>query len=463
MLFDKACVHAFSQGGRHLVVDGNSGAVHVVDGESLALIERIRRDHRLQSAADLQKFLQLEPEWIEIGAEILDLFKAGLLFSPDLTEAPPTPETIVKALCLNVAHDCNLRCDYCFASTGDFKGARGLMSLEVAKGAVDFLIQNSKHRRQLEIDFFGGEPLMNWAVVRDTVDYATAEAKKHGKSFRFTITTNGVGLTPEIEDYINEHMYNVVLSIDGRQGINDRVRRTISGRGSVYEMVIPKFKRLVQNRREKSYYVRGTFTAYNLDFAQDVAHLHDLGFDQISLEPVVTEPTEEYALHKEHLPKILAEYDRLAELFLDRREKGEGFSFFHFNVELTKGPCLYKRLSGCGAGYEYLAVAPSGELFPCHQFVGEETYLLGTVWNGLENHELSTMFKNSHVLNKPVCRACWAKYYCSGGCEKNNSRNTLRNLLTNAGKQKEPDEVSCIIEQKRLECAFYLQAVTVED
>jgi uncharacterized protein len=266
VLLDKVCVHTFSQGDQNIVVDGNSGAVHVVDGETLTVIQRICAEERIQSVEDLKEFLDLQPSLAEIHEEILELVEEGLLFSPDLSEAPPRPETVVKALCLNVAHDCNLRCDYCFASTGDFKGARELMSLDVAKGAVDFLINNSKHRKQLEIDFFGGEPLMNWDVVRDTVSYAQNAAKEHGKSFRFTITTNGIGLTPEIEDFINEHMYNVVLSIDGRQEVNDRVRRTVAGHGSVYEIVIPKFLRLVHNRRGKSYYVRGTFTAHNLDF-----------------------------------------------------------------------------------------------------------------------------------------------------------------------------------------------------
>jgi uncharacterized protein len=329
------------------------------------------------------------------------------------------------------------------------------MPLEVAKAAVDFLIKNSKHRKQLEIDFFGGEPLMNWDVVRETVAYANHTAAQHGKTFRFTITTNGLGLTPTIEEFINEHMYNVVLSIDGRKEVNDRVRQTVSQNGSVYEIVIPKFQRLVEDRGDQSYYVRGTFTAHNLDFAQDVAHLHDLGFDQISMEPVVGGESASYALREEHLPRILQEYDTLAELHLRRREEGQAFHFFHFNVELTKGPCLFKRLSGCGAGYEYLAVTPSGELYPCHQFVGEQEYLLGTVSTGIRDVQLSTQFKDSSVLTKPTCRACWAKYYCSGGCEKNN--------LADAGDGREPDELSCLIEKKRLECAFYIQAVTTEN
>ncbi len=450
MLLDKTCVHTFTQGGQNLVVDGNSGAVHVVDDQAMDLIRRVCANEEIQNLRDLETFLGTKAYSSEINEEIMSLVEAGLLFSPDLTEVPPRPETIVKALCLNVAHDCNLRCDYCFASTGDFKGARELMPLDVAKSAVDFLLQNSKHRRQLEIDFFGGEPLMNWDVVRQTVEYAKAEAAKLGKVFRFTITTNGLGLTPAIEEFINEHMYNVVLSIDGRKEVNDRIRRTVSNNGSVYEIIIPRFQRLVQNRGDKSYFVRGTFTAHNLDFSQDVEHLHDLGFDQISMEPVVADPTEEYALREDHLPRVLQEYERLAELYLERQRQGRAFNFFHFNVELKKGPCIYKRISGCGAGYEYLAVAPSGEIFPCHQFVGEPEYVLGTVWSGLEKADVSDAFKDSHVLNKPICRSCWAKYFCSGGCEKHN--------MQYSGSRDVPEEMACEMEKKRLECSFYIQA-----
>ena len=449
-MLDKTCVHTFTQGGQNLVVDGNSGAVHVVDDQAMDLIRRVCANEEIQNLRDLETFLGTKAYSSEINEEIMSLVEAGLLFSPDLTEVPPRPETIVKALCLNVAHDCNLRCDYCFASTGDFKGARELMPLDVAKSAVDFLLQNSKHRRQLEIDFFGGEPLMNWDVVRQTVEYAKAEAAKLGKVFRFTITTNGLGLTPAIEEFINEHMYNVVLSIDGRKEVNDRIRRTVSNNGSVYEIIIPRFQRLVQNRGDKSYFVRGTFTAHNLDFSQDVEHLHDLGFDQISMEPVVADPTEEYALREDHLPRVLQEYERLAELYLERQRQGRAFNFFHFNVELKKGPCIYKRISGCGAGYEYLAVAPSGEIFPCHQFVGEPEYVLGTVWSGLEKADISDAFKDSHVLNKPICRSCWAKYFCSGGCEKHN--------MQYSGSRDVPEEMACEMEKKRLECSFYIQA-----
>jgi uncharacterized protein len=449
-LLDKSCVHTFTQGGLHLAVDGNSGAVHVLDNQALALITQIRQDHSLQTRDDLAQFIQDHPHLNEVASEILDLVQEGLLFSTDLTETPPRPKTVVKALCLNVAHDCNLRCAYCFASTGDFQGERELMPWEVAKAAADFLIKSSKHRRQLEIDFFGGEPLLNWPVVERTVEYAKEQAEKHGKSFRFTITTNGLGLTPAIADFINENMYNVVLSLDGRREVNDGLRQTASGRGSVYDIVVPKFQRLVEGRQGKSYYVRGTFTADNLDFSEDVAHLADLGFTQISIEPVVTSEDSGWALREEHLPEILKEYERLAELFLERRRTDRPFSFFHFNVELKKGPCLYKRLSGCGAGYEYLAVSPQGELFPCHQFVGQKDYLLGTVPSGLTNQELSAQFKDAHVLNKPQCRTCWAKYFCSGGCEKI--------YLEFAGKPRTLDEITCHIQKKRLECSFFLQA-----
>ena len=448
-MLEKTCVHCFSQNGLNLVVDGNSGAVHVVDDQALAIIQTILDNEELQTQEDLAKFFQ-SPKNAGVVVEVLELIDEGLLFSPDLTEIPPRPDSVVKALCLNVAHDCNLRCQYCFASTGDFGGERELMPFAVAKQAVDFLIQASGHRKQLEIDFFGGEPLLNWDVVKDTVVYGNEEARKHGKNFRFTITTNGVGLKSDIEKFINEHMYNVVLSIDGRPEVNDRVRQTISHRGSVYETVVPKFQRLVQARQDKTYYVRGTFTGYNLDFASDVIHLRDLGFDKISMEPVVTDPKESYALQEKNLPEIFKEYERLAEIYLSRYNSEQAFEFFHFNVELKKGPCLYKRLSGCGAGYEYLAVSPNGDLYPCHQFVGQAEFRLGTVWSGVVNQELPNTFKDSNVLNKPVCLSCWAKYYCSGGCHKNN--------LEYAGNLLAPHELSCQMERKRLECAFYVQA-----
>jgi uncharacterized protein len=449
-LLDKTCVHIYSQGGLHFAVDGNSAAVHVLDELALELVELIQGSAGITTREDLAAFLQGHPRYQEVGSEVLELIDQGLLFSPDLTEVPPRPASVVKALCLNVAHDCNLRCGYCFASTGNFQGERELMPWDVAKAAVDFLLEASGHRRQVEIDFFGGEPLLNWGVVERTVEYAQAQAARRGKTFRFTITTNGLGLTPAIAEYINEHMYNVVLSLDGRKEVNDLMRATPSGRGSVYELVVPKYLRLLSGRQGKSYYVRGTFTAHNLDFADDVAHLADLGFGEISMEPVVTSEDQPWALREEHLPRIYAEYERLAELYLKRRRAGRPFNFFHFNVELLKGPCLYKRLTGCGAGYEYLAVTPTGELYPCHQFVGLKDFLLGDVWRGITNQELPLKFKDAHVLNSPVCKSCWAKYFCSGGCKKSNREY--------AGDFLGVDEFSCELAKKRLECSFYIQA-----
>lgn len=455
MVLDKQCVHCFTYDGEHIVVDGNSGAVHLLDEPAYQVVQRILAEPDIQATEQVQALVWDEPEQAEAAEEILELAAQGLLFSPDLAAAPPLPETVVKALCLNVAHDCNMRCTYCFAETGHFGGRRELMSLETARQAVEFLIAASKHRRHCEIDFFGGEPLLNWEVVKETVAYAREREKETGKEFRFTITTNGIGLTREIMDFINDNMYNVVLSIDGRKEVNDRMRRTVSGKGSTYDLIVPKYQEMRRLRGDKSYYVRGTFTAYNLDFAADVAHLNDLGFDQISVEPVVTQAGEPYALSEEHLSKILAEYEQLAQLYLERRERGRGFNFFHFNVELKKGPCLYKRLSGCGAGFEYLAVSPAGDLYPCHQFVGQDEFKVGTVWDGLINSQLSASFRESHVLSKQVCRGCWAKYYCSGGCHANN--------LFHAGSFTEPYQLTCAMEKKRLECAFFIQARAASD
>lgn len=419
-MLEKKCVHTFTQGGQHIVVDGNSGAVHVVDEYALRVIEEILQNGRIRELGQIVPEFSGRGDLAYAAEEVAELTAAGLLFSPDLSEVPERTGVVVKALCLNVAHDCNLRCDYCFASTGDFGGSRELMPLDVAKQAVDFLIANSGNRRHLEIDFFGGEPLLNRDVVKETVAYGKERAAESGKEFRFTLTTNGIGLTPEIEEFINKEMYNVVLSLDGRKEVNDSIRHTISGRGSVYETIVPKFQRLLDGRGGKSYYVRGTFTARNLDFAEDVLHLSELGFKEISVEPVVTDAEADYALTEEHLPAVLSEYERLADLYLERRTSERPFNFFHFNVELRQGPCLYKRLTGCGAGYEYLAVTPQGELYPCHQFVGEEEYRLGDIFSGVTNTELPRRFEESNVLNKPVCQDCWAKFYCSGGCHRNN-------------------------------------------
>lgn len=453
-MLTRECVHCFIHNDRYFAVDGNSGAVHLLDKPAyqivLAIAEGVHPDLESLATAlpDIDKDLLADTLF-----EVTSLIEQGLLFSNDETDSIARPNSVVKALCLNVAHDCNMRCRYCFADTGGFGGTRELMSLNTAKAAVDFLISSSGMRKQLEIDFFGGEPLLNFEVVRQTVLYGKQEAARHGKEFRFTITTNGLNLTTEIEDFINEHMYNVVLSLDGRKQVNDLTRSTVNGNGSVYDTIVPKYQRLRDKRGQKSYYVRGTFTKANLDFSRDVLHMVDLGFDQVSVEPVVADPTADYALTDEELPEILQEYHRLADQYLERQEKTP-FNFFHFNVELKKGPCLYKRIAGCGAGHEYLAVSPDGKLYPCHQFVGKDEYKMGSVFTGMENRNLRAELQDAHVLNKPTCQGCWAKYYCSGGCHANNLQ--FSNSLY------EPYKLACTMEKKRLECSFFIQAVLAE-
>ncbi len=446
------CVHSFAKDNHHFVVDGNSGAIHVVDAPAAALIDALKDRGEMFHDDDIRS-LDLpydERDLLSAGQDIQQLIQEGLLFSPDLTAVPDRPPHVVKALCLNVAHDCNLRCKYCFAETGDFGGERQLMSLEVARQAIDFLLAASGSRRQCEVDFFGGEPLLNWHVVQETVKYGQRRAAQMGKDLRFTLTTNGVLLTPEVGAFLNEHMYNVVLSLDGRRTVNDFARSTLNGRGSVYDTIVPNYQRFVQERAGKSYYVRGTFTGWNVDFVDDILHMADLGFDQVSMEPVVGPESAEWALTTKQLPHILQEYDRLAAAMLARQGTDSEFNFFHFQMELKKGPCLYKRISGCGAGGEYLAVDPDGSLFPCHQFVGQPQYRLGHVSSGVDNLDLVHTFQDSHVLNKPTCQGCWAKYYCSGGCHANNLAFN-ESLL-------EPYSAACTMEKKRLECSIYLHA-----
>ncbi len=451
-MLERACVHCYSQNNQYFVVDGNSGAVHKVDSLAYVLIQEIKAG----TTPSLDRFSHSVTKNYsrdvlhEAIGEIQNLIDEGVLFSPDITSAPPRPDSVVKALCLNVAHDCNLRCTYCFAETGDFGGHRELMDIAIASQAVDFLIANSGSRRLLEIDFFGGEPLLNFSVVKETVFYGLDQAKIHNKEFRFTITTNGLAFTDDVQEFCNKYMDNVVLSIDGRPDVNDRVRYTPSGKKSVYHSIVPKYQQFVQARQGKSYYVRGTFTHENLDFTNDVTHLADLGFDQISMEPVVADANQPYALTEEDLPRILMEYDALADAFLAHLNHRHAFSFFHFNVELKKGPCLYKRLSGCGAGYEYLAVTPQGDLYPCHQFIGDLKFKVGDVFQGLTNTSLKHKLQDAHVLNKAECTQCWAKYYCSGGCHANNLafNNDLRI----------PYSLACQMERKRLECSFFVHA-----
>ncbi|MCD7957333.1 MAG: thioether cross-link-forming SCIFF peptide maturase [Lachnospiraceae bacterium] len=397
-------------------------------------------------------------------AECAQLTEDGALFSEDIYENAiidyKARKTVVKALCLHIAHDCNLACRYCFAEEGEYHGRRALMSYEVGKKALDFLIVNSGSRRNLEVDFFGGEPLMNWQVVKDLVRYGREQEKIHNKNFRFTMTTNGVLLNDEIMEFLNQEMANVVLSIDGRPEVHDYMRPFRGGKGS-YDLVMPKFRRFVELRRgaapdgTRTWYVRGTFTHHNLDFCNDVLHLLDAGFDRISIEPVVADASEDYAIREEDLPQIFAEYDRLTDEMIRREKEGKGFTFFHFMLDLSGGPCVYKRLSGCGSGTEYLAVTPWGDLYPCHQFVGHEEYLMGNVDEGITRPEIVDEFKGCNVYTKKKCRNCFAKFYCSGGCAANsyNFHGTIQDAY----------DIGCELMRKRVECAIAIKAALAED
>ncbi|BDE87416.1 MULTISPECIES: thioether cross-link-forming SCIFF peptide maturase [Intestinimonas] len=446
-------VHTFEALGVKLAVDVNSGAVHVLDDLTyrlLPLVEPPMAEHCPPEL--LARLPEYRTEAVEEGwQDLRELAGNGLLFVEDDYVDPAAATALqqsapIKALCLHVSHDCNLRCQYCFASTGDFGTGRKIMDIETAKRAIDFVIQRSGSRRNIEVDFFGGEPLMAMDTVKATVAYARSIEKKAGKCFRFTITTNGVLLDDENIDYINREMSNAVLSLDGRPQVNDRMRKTVNGKGS-YEVIVPKFQKLVAGRGTKDYYLRGTFTHYNLDFAEDVMHMADLGFRNVSVEPVVGEETCGYALKDEDLPVVLEQYEKLAEKLKDRAD----VNFFHFNVDLAQGPCVIKRLRGCGAGCEYVAVTPEGDIYPCHQFVGNPAYKIGSLSDGSFDMELSHRFSCLNIYTREECRDCWARFYCSGGC-------SASNLLVN-GDIKKPNHVGCEMERKRLECAIALKAL----
>lgn len=460
-------IHQFKNNGYNIVMDINSGSVHVVDDivyEMIPLIEPLYtegiRDADTVKAAVLHlvKLDSSREEIEEAVEEVLFLAKEGQLFSEDLYEAYigdfKKRPTVVKALCLHIAHDCNLACRYCFAEEGEYHGRRALMSFEVGKAALDFLVANSGNRVNLEVDFFGGEPLMNWQVVKDLVEYGRSLEKPHNKKFRFTLTTNGVLLNDEILEFANQEMSNVVLSIDGRKEIHDYMRPFRGGQGS-YDLIVPKFQKVAESREQMNYYVRGTYTHHNLDFSEDVLHLADLGFKQISVEPVVAEPTDDYAIREEDLPVLKAEYDKLAVEMLRRKKEGTPFNFFHFMIDLEGGPCVAKRLSGCGSGTEYLAVTPWGDLYPCHQFVGKEEFLMGNVRDGILRTDLQDEFKCCNVYAKDKCRKCFAKFYCSGGCAAN-SYNFHGNI-------NDAYDVGCELQRKRIECAIMLKAASAEE
>jgi uncharacterized protein len=439
-------------------MDINSGAVHIVDDvvyDVLPLLEEKKREEDILAVLSGK---YSEEAVREALSECRELEEAGVLFTEDVYENAienfSHRPTVVKALCLHIAHDCNLACRYCFAEEGEYHGRRALMSFEVGKQALDFLIANSGNRRNLEVDFFGGEPLMNWQVVKDLVKYGREQEKKHGKNFRFTLTTNGVLLDDEVMEFCNREMANVVLSIDGRKEVHDFMRPFRKGKGS-YDLIVPKFRKFAESRNQDRYYVRGTFTRHNLDFAKDVLHLADLGFKQISVEPVVALPEEEYALREEDIPQICEEYDRLAAEMIKRHREGKEFNFFHFMIDLTGGPCVYKRLSGCGSGTEYLAVTPWGDFYPCHQFVGEEAFLMGNVFDGLKASELQEEFKGCNVYAKEKCRNCFAKFYCSGGC--------AANAYKFHGSINDAYDVGCELQRKRIECAVMIKAALAEE
>ncbi len=459
-------IHQYKSNGYNIVMDVNSGSVHVVDDivyDMIPLVEPLVnegiRDADTIRAAVLHLAHLPYPEE-EIGEavdEVLALERGGQLFAPDIYEDYifdfKNRKTVVKALCLHIAHDCNLACRYCFAGEGEYHGRRALMSFEVGKKALDFLVENSGNRVNLEVDFFGGEPLMNWDVVRRLVEYGRSIEGPRNKKFRFTLTTNGVLLNDEILQFANREMANLVLSIDGRKEVHDRMRPFRGGQGS-YDRIVPMFQKAAESRGQMNYYVRGTITHYNLDFAEDVLHLADLGFRQISVEPVVAQPEDDYAITEDDIPRLLAEYDRLAAEMIRRKKEGRAFHFFHFMIDLQGGPCVAKRLSGCGSGTEYLAVTPWGDLYPCHQFVGNEKFLMGNVDTGIVREDIRDEFKCCNVYAKDKCKKCFAKFYCSGGCAAN-SYNFHGNI-------NDAYDVGCELQRKRIECAIMLKAAEAE-
>lgn len=452
---EKKVVHQYKNNGYNIVLDVCSGAVHVVDDVVYDIIE-IFNEVKEEDIPDKLSSYPKE-EVLEGIEEVKTLIDEEVLFTEDIYKDYIVDfkkrKTVVKALCLHIAHDCNLACKYCFAGEGEYHGDRSLMSLEVGKKAIDFLIANSGSRRNLEVDFFGGEPLMNFQVVKDIVAYGRSKEAEYDKNFRFTLTTNGMLLTDEVMEFANKEMSNVVLSVDGRKEIHDLMRPTPNGKGS-YDVIMPKFKKLAELRQQKNYYVRGTYTHNNLDFAEDVLHLADLGFEQISVEPVVSLPDEPYAIKEEDLPKLLEQYDILAKEIIKRRKEGKYINFFHFMIDLTGGPCVAKRLSGCGSGTEYLAVTPWGDLYPCHQFVGIDEFLMGNVDEGITKDAIRDEFKLCNVYAKDKCKDCFARFYCSGGCAANSFK-FHGNIL-------DAYDVGCQLQKKRIECAIMIKAALAD-
>lgn len=462
-------IHQYQNNGYNIVLDVYSGAVHVVDQLCYDVIQKLNEQNEVHTEETLRapetyrmlteslKDRYSEEELRDALDDVMEITRNGQLFVPDSYEAfvPVVKQrkTVVKAMCIHIAHDCNLACRYCFAEEGEYHGRRAIMSYEVGKKALDFLIANSGNRRNLEVDFFGGEPLMNWQVVKDLVAYGREQEKIYDKHFRFTLTTNGVLLNDEVQEFVNREMDNVVLSLDGRKEVNDAMRPFRNGKGS-YDLIVPKFQKLAESRNQERYYVRGTFTRKNLDFSNDVLHFADLGFKQMSIEPVVGDEKDPFAIREEDLPQIFEEYDKLAKTMIEREKQGKGFNFFHFMIDLEGGPCISKRLSGCGSGTEYLSVTPWGDLYPCHQFVGQEEFLMGNVDDGIVKPEIADEFRGCSVYTKEKCRDCFAKFYCSGGCMANayNTHGTIYDVY----------DIGCEMQRKRVECAIMMKAALAE-
>lgn len=452
-----ALVHKFIQDGDYYLIDVNSGSVHIIDELIYNMVgedELLDKEDVINNLKDKWSKKEIE----EAYEELLDLVKEEVLYSKDLYEeiamAGDESESYIKALCLNVVHDCNLRCKYCFADEGEYKGCRKPMSAEVGKRAIDYVLENSGNIKNIEVDLFGGEPLMVFDTIKEIVDYAKEKDKLYNKNIRFTMTTNATLLNDEIIDYIDKNMGNIILSIDGRKEVNDNVRIRVDGSGC-YDRILPNIKKMVDRRDpSKQYYARGTFTRENTDFFEDVMALANEGFSEISIEPVVLPDSHNLSIRSEDLPKIYEQYDMLYKEMLRRAENNDNpFKFYHFNIDLNGGPCVYKRIAGCGAGHEYVAITPDGDIYPCHQFVGNEEFLLGNINSGIKNKNLSKDFKNAHIYNKPKCKECWARFYCSGGCQANN--------FNFNGDIHVPYEIGCEMQKKRIECAIALKAKTM--
>lgn len=453
-------VHCYSMFDMNIAVDVYSGCVHIMDTPAFKLTEYYAENGFEQNGLSKnakKACLEIGEEKLKAAyGELKELFDAEQIFTKDCycdKIADFKKNSVVKALCIHIAHDCNLRCKYCFADEGAYQGKKGLMSLETGKKAIDFVIEKSGARKNIEIDFFGGEPLINFETVKGIVEYAKIKEKEFNKNFRFTITTNGLLLDDEKIKYINENMANIVLSIDGRREINDKMRVRADGSGC-YDKILPEFQKIAETRNQDNYYVRGTFTRENLDFSKDVLHLADLGFKQTSVEPVVAPDEMPYSLKEEDLPILYNEYEKLAKEYVKRKKEGNGFNFFHFMIDLNQGPCVIKRLSGCGSGCEYLAVTPEGDIYPCHQFVGNTDFKMGNVYTGEYNEKIMHTFEQSNVYTKEACKNCWAKFYCSGGCPAN-AWNFNKDL-------NKPYELGCRLQRKRIECAIAIQAELAE-